>query len=215
MSIMMNITDLLLRPAAFFPGRIEGDKPDLKMPFVIVLLYGIVGALSAATVSSVTMAIMPAEIAGMESMMTGIAVVSAFIGSLIFWVVIAAIFHGISALRGGKGDFQRTLAVTGYGALPMVFGSIISGIIIYVSLADMTIRPVTDPMQVSAAVTELMSTPSMVIATVISFLFVLWSANIWIFGMQEARSLTGKDALITVGVPVIIYALITFLPFIW
>jgi hypothetical protein len=79
----------------------------------------------------------------------------------------------------------------------------------------MTIRPVTDPMQVSAAVTELMTTPSMMTATVIAFLFVLWSANIWIFGMQEARSLTGKDALITVGIPVIIYALMTFVPFIW
>lgn len=214
MSIMMNITDLLLRPAAFFPGHIEGDKPDLKMPLVIVLLYGIMSALSAATVSSVTMGLMPAELAGMESITTGIAVVSEFIGALIFWVVIAAIFHGISALRGGKGDFQRTLAVTGYGALPMIFGSIISGVIIYVSLADMTIRPVSDPMQISAAVTELMMTPSMIMATVISFLFVLWSANIWIFGMQEARSITRKDALITVGIPVVIYALLTFVPFI-
>ncbi|WAI00134.1 YIP1 family protein [Methanogenium organophilum] len=212
---MMNITDLLLRPAAFFPGRIEGDKPDLKMPLVIVLLYGIVSALSAANVSSVTMAMMPAEIAGMGTMIIGIGVVSAFIGALIYWVIIAAVFHGISALRGGKGDFQRTLAVAGYGALPMIFGSILSGIIIYFTLSDVTIRPISDPMQVSAAVTELMSTPSMQIAGVVSLLFVLWSANIWVFGMQEARNLSGKDALITVGIPVLIYCLMTILPLIW
>ncbi|MDE4908494.1 YIP1 family protein [Methanogenium marinum] len=214
MSIMTNIADILLRPAAFFNGRFEGDKPDLKMPLLIVLLYGIVAALSAANVSSVTMGMMPTEIAGMESLMIGIGVFSAFIGALLFWVIIAAIFHGISALRGGKGDFQRTLAVTGYGTLPMVFGSILSGIIIYFALSDVTIRPVSDPMQISAALTEIMSSPSMTIAGVVSLIFVLWSANIWVFGMQEARSISGKDALITVGIPVVIYCLITFLPYI-
>ena len=214
MGIMMNIADLLLRPADFFSGRIEGDKPALKMPLVIVLLYGVVSAISAVPASTVTMGMMPAEMAGMETLMIGIGVVSAFIGSLIFWIIIAAIFHGISALRGGKGDFQRTLAVAGYGILPMVFGSIISGIIIYFYLSGATIRPVSDPLQISAAVTELMYAPSMMIAAVISLLFVIWSANIWVFGMQEARSISGKDALITVGIPVVIYGLIRFLPYI-
>ncbi len=214
MSIMMNIADILLRPAAFFSGRIVGDKPGLKMPLLIVMIYGILSALSAANVSSATMVMMPAEIAGMETLMTGIAVVSAFIGALIFWVIIAAIFHGISALRGGKGDFQRTLVVTGYGTLPMVFGSVLSGTIIYLYLSGVTIRPVSDPMQVSAAISELMSVPSMMIAGVVSLIFVIWSANIWVFGMQEARSISGRDALITVGIPVVIYGLITFLPYI-
>ena len=214
MDIMNNIVELLLRPAAFFSGRLEGDKPSLKVPLGIVLLYGIASALSAAYVSSITIGMMPAEIAGMETLMIGIGVVSAFIGALLFWVIIGAIFHGISALRGGKGDFQRTLAVTGYGLLPMVFGSILSGIIIYFSLSGADIRPVSDPMQVSAAVTELMSGSSMVMASVISLLFVLWSANIWVFGMQEARSISGKDGLITVGIPVLIYCLISLLPFI-
>ncbi|KAF1078556.1 YIP1 family protein [Methanogenium sp. MK-MG] len=214
MSIMMNIADLLLRPAAFFPGRLEGDKPDLKIPLAIVLLSGIVGAVSAAYMSSVTMAMLPSDIAGLGSIIVGIAVVSAFIATIIFWVIIAAVFHGISALRGGKGDFQRTLAVAGYGTLPMVFGSIISGIIVYFSLSGATIRAVSDPLQASAAVTELMSGPSMMIAGVISLLFVLWSANIWVFGMQEARNLSGKDALISVGIPVLIYCLLIFLPYI-
>lgn len=210
----MNIADLLLRPAAFFSGRLEGDKPDLKIPLAIVLLSGIVSAVSAAYVSSVTMAMMPSEVAEMGSILLGIGAVVAFVGAIIFWVIIAGVFQGISALRGGKGDFQRTLAVAGYGSLPMVFGSILSSVIIYFSLSGVTIRPVSDPMQISAAVTELMSGPSMMMAGVISLIFVLWSANIWVFGMQEARSLSGKDALITVGIPVVVYCLITLIPYI-
>ncbi len=215
MSIMMNIADLLFRPAAFFPAHLVGDKPDMKMPLAIVLLSGIVSAVSAAYVSSVTMAMMPSEVAEMGTMLLGIGAVAAFISAVIFWVIIAGVFQGISALRGGKGDFQRTLAVAGYGSLPMVFGSILSSFIIYFSLSGVTIRPVSDPMQISAAVTELMSGPSMMMAGVISLIFVLWSANIWLFGMQEARSLSGKDALITVGIPVVVYFLITLIPYIW
>ena len=214
MSIMMNIADLLLRPADFFSAHLKGDKPDMKMPLAIVLLSGIVGAVSAAYVSSVTMAMMPSEVAEMGTMLIGIGAVAAFIGALFFWVIIAAVFHGISALRGGKGDFQRTLAVAGYGSLPMVFGSIISSIVIYFSLSGANIRPVSDPMQINAAITALMSGPSMMMAVVISLLFVLWSANIWVFGMQEARDISGRDALITVGIPVLIYMLITVLPYI-
>ena len=209
MGIMMNIADLLFHPAVFFSGRLEGDKPGLKMPIAIVLLYGIVGAVSAVYVSSVTMAMMPTELANMETLFLGIGAVVAFIGALLIWIIVAAIFHGISALRGGKGDFQRTLAVAGYGSLPMVFGTIISSIIVYFYLSGITVSPVSDPMQINVVLTELMSSPSMVMAGIIPLVFVIWSANIWVFGMQEARGLSTKDALITVGIPVLIYCLIT------
>jgi hypothetical protein len=205
----MNITDLLFRPAVFFSGRLEGDKPGLKMPIAIVLLYGIVGAVSAVYVSSVTMAMMPSEIASMGTILLGIGAVVAFIGALLIWFIVAAVFHGVSALRGGKGDFQRTLAVAGYGSLPMVFGTIISSIIVYFYLSGITVSPVSDPMQINVVLTELMSSPSMVMAGIIPLVFVIWSANIWVFGMQEARGLSTKDALITVGIPVLIYCLIT------
>jgi hypothetical protein len=211
---MMNIADLLFRPAVFFSGRLKGDKPGLKIPLAIVLLYGIVGAVSAAYVSSVTMAMMPSEIANIGALLLGIGVFAAFIGALLIWIIVAAVFHGISALRGGKGDYQRTLAVTGYGSLPMVFGAIISSIITYAYLSGANICPVPDPMQFSAAVTELMSCTPIMMTGVISLIFVIWSANIWVFGMQEARGLSGKDALITVGIPVLIYCLITLFPLI-
>jgi len=40
---------------------------------------------------------------------------------------------------------------------------------------------------------------------IIGILLVLWSANIWIFGIKHVRNVSTKNALITVGVPVGIY----------
>ncbi|WP_243669942.1 YIP1 family protein [Methanoculleus chikugoensis] len=51
------------------------------------------------------------------------------------------------------------------------------------------------------------------IAGIVGILFMIWSANIWIFGMKYARNLSTRDAVLTVGIPVgglyILYMLIT------
>jgi hypothetical protein len=43
------------------------------------------------------------------------------------------------------------------------------------------------------------------ISAVLSGIFLLWSANLWIFGLKHARSLTLKQAAITVLIPVAAY----------
>ena len=39
------------------------------------------------------------------------------------------------------------------------------------------------------------------IATIISIVFLLWSANIWIFGVKHSRQLTLRNAAICVAAP--------------
>jgi hypothetical protein len=36
-------------------------------------------------------------------------------------------------------------------------------------------------------------------------LFMLWSANIWVFGLKHARNLSTRNAVITVAIPVLAY----------
>jgi len=45
------------------------------------------------------------------------------------------------------------------------------------------------------------------ISALVSIVFLLWSANIWIFGLQHARKLSMRDAAICVGLPVIAWIL--------
>jgi hypothetical protein len=76
------------------------------------------------------------------------------------------------------------------------------------------IRNIQDPAVIQEAMQELMHDPAMMeytwVSMAISALFLLWSANIWIFGVKQARNITLKQACITVAIPVgafIIYTL--------
>jgi hypothetical protein len=49
------------------------------------------------------------------------------------------------------------------------------------------------------------------VSTAVGILFLLWSANIWIFGVRHARNLSLRHAILTVAIPVaayIIYAVV-------
>jgi hypothetical protein len=52
-----------------------------------------------------------------------------------------------------------------------------------------------------------MHQPVLMLSSVLGIIFLLWSANIWVFGIRYARGLTLRNAAITVGVPVALYLL--------
>ena len=68
-----------------------------------------------------------------------------------------------------------------------------------------------NPTVITAATKALMQDPAMLAYTqttaVVSVVFFLWSANIWIFGLKQARKISVRDAAICVGVPVIVYVI--------
>jgi hypothetical protein len=47
------------------------------------------------------------------------------------------------------------------------------------------------------------------ITSLISIVFLLWSANIWIFGIQYSRRVTVRNAALCVGIPVIAFIIYT------
>jgi hypothetical protein len=139
--------------------------------------------------------------------------ISAFIGFvLIWWIIFAGVFTVISMVFKGSGSFKRTLQCTGYGLLPVVIGSVIS-LLVALYYVPMIQAPVltsfSDPAAIQRAMEGVLQDPAFreftLISTVISIIFLAWSANLWIFGMQHARSLPLKKAAVTVLVPVIIY----------
>lgn len=208
---------VLLNPARFFEARMQ-DEPSLKVPALIALICGLIGAVSALIMADVTTAMLPAEMGGLGTLMVVFSTAVAFVGGFLAWIIYGFIFHIISMVFKGQGSLNRTLEVTGYGLIPQVFGGIIGSIFSYYLLSGLTVPAMSSAEEIAAfseyLVTVLTTDPLAQVAGIVSILFLIWSANIWIFGMKYARNLSTRDATLTVGIPVgiyVIYLIITLI----
>jgi len=204
--------EVLTNPNKFFETRKKGEE-SLKLPVFIVLISGIIGGISAFLSSSIMMEAMaktlPPEAQGFMSFMPIGSAIGAVIASFIAWLIIAAVFFGISCIFKGEGKFKRTLEFVGYGYIPTIIGGLISAVLVYNFVTTVQIPPITitDPTEIQEVITPLMKSPMMLLSSAVSILFMLWSANIWVFGLKHARKLSTRNALITVAIPVAAYIL--------
>lgn len=206
---------VLLNPGRFFEERMK-NEPGLKTPALIVLIIGLISAASAALAVNMTIALLPEEAQAFGMLGIAFAAVGAIIMWFLMWGVFGVVFYLISMLFKGEGSLALTLEVTGYGFLPQVFGGIIGTIFSYQVMSNLTIPTIRNPEEIAKVAESLASQvaadPLTLVAGLVGIIFLVWSANIWIFGMKHARNLSMRDAALTVGIPVglyIIYTLIT------
>lgn len=211
--MIQSLTDILIKPNAFF-ANVVGEKESFKLPVLILLAGGILAAAYGYLIGEISGRMMAGALPGLDMIITLGSAAGALIGVFIFWVVWTGIVFLISIAFKGKGNFKRTLQVIGYGYLPQVFGTLLTLIAALEYLPKVVVPQVSasmmqDPATMQAVTKALMNDPAMLqltqISTVISVVFLLWSANIWIFGVQHAREISTRNAAICVGIPVIIY----------
>lgn len=210
-----SIVDLLIRPGAFFQKAIN-EKEKMVFPALIVLAGGTAGAMYGYLIGGLTGQLLGGIMPGMGTIITLLTILGALIGIFIFWVIWAGVLYAFSFVFKGEGTFKRMLEFTGYGYLPQVFGTLITFVIALdyiprVHVPQLSAAAAQDPQLMQEAFKALMHDPAMMelsqIAMIISIVFLLWSANIWIFGMQHARKLSPRDAALCVGIPVVLYIL--------
>jgi hypothetical protein len=208
-----SVIDILVRPDLFFRELIT-KKENLKIPALIVLAGSVVAAAYGFLVGGLTARMMASAMPGIETIITLSSVGGALIGTFIFWLIWAGILFGISLVFKGQGTFTRVLEVVGYGYLPQILGSVITVVLATLYIPEVAVPSITsatlqDPAALQEVMKAFMHDPAMLaltqITSLISIVFLLWSANIWIFGLKHARSLTMRDAAICVGIPVVAY----------
>lgn len=208
-----SLIDILFQPDAFFEQVLK-EGESLKIPALIVLTGGIIAAAYGYLMGELSARMMAALMPGMDVIILISAILGALVGTFIFWGVAAGVFYIISIFFKGSGSFNRVLEVVGYGYLPQILGSLITLVaaIWYlpkIAVPQLAKSALDDPEIIEAAVAAFMHDPAMIeltqITSLIAIVFMLWSANIWIFGMKHARVLTMRDAAICVGVPVVLY----------
>jgi hypothetical protein len=210
-----SLIDVLFRPDEFF-SKIQTENESLKMPALIVLAGGIVAAIYGYLMGGLSAKMMAGIMPGMDAIISVSATVGALIMTFIIWFIAAVVFYLVSTLFKGQGSFNRVLEIVGYGYLPQVAGSLITVVAAVMVIPGITVPTLTkaaleDPAMIEQVTKAFMHDPAMMmltqITTLVSIVFMLWSAHIWIFGMKHARGLSPRDAAICVGVPVVLYVL--------
>jgi len=202
------LMSLLVNPNAFF-SRDSSEWESLRVPALIVLAAAIMAGATAYLTTDLVAGIMPSDVQAYQGVMGIVGTIGAVVVTFLIWVVWSAVFFVISLFFQGQGTFRRILAVTGYGYLPILIGSVISFVIFWIFSPAIHVSPVTDVQEIQAAVMALMHQPVMILVSVLGIIFLLWAANIWIFGIRYARVISLRDAAITVGVPVALYVIAT------
>lgn len=186
------------------------------MPALIVLAGGIIAAIYGYLMGGLSAKMMAGVMPGMDAIITVSATVGALVMTFVIWLIAAGVFYLISFLFKGQGSFNRVLGVVGYGYLPQVAGSLITVVAAVIFIPGITVPTLTkaaleDPAMIEQVTKAFMHDPAMMmltqITTLVSIVFMLWSAHIWIFGMKHARNLSPRDAAICVGVPIVLYVL--------
>jgi len=213
-----SIVSVLINPDAFFLEKMNA-KEDLRIPALIVLVSGIIGAACAVLMAQLSAKMMSSMMPGIESIILIAALAGALIGSFIFWLIWTGVVYGFSSVFRGDGSFKKTMEFVGYGFLPQVIGSVITFVAAFEYLPQVHVTAISTAglssdqigQVVKDATTSMMNDPAMAmfiqISTLVTIVFLLWSANIWIFGIRHTRKLSPRDAALCVGIPVVLYVI--------
>ncbi len=219
------VKEILFNPSKFYKGLVN-EENDIRSPAIIVLIVGIISAISAYMSGSITGQLLSKTSPGIGGLLGIIAALGAIVAVFFFWIiwglVIYVISNRISHVRGmklkGPGSILHTVALIGYGYLPQAIGALIVlilGVIYLPSIKIPVLTGTANQQAIESATRSIFLDPSMQAfnlgSSVISLLFLFWSANIWIFGLRHGKGLSSKQAILTVAVPVIVYIIILML----
>lgn len=200
--------EVLTNPNSFFEKKMS-ENISFKMPIVILLVIGIIGAINAVLMVQKIMAQLPSDAAPFASFGAVFGAIGAIISIFVMWVIYAVVFYAISLAFKGEGELKRVLEFVGYGFIPSIASAIIGLIVMIIALP--TIEFSMDNPELMQQ--TMMSNPMLQASAIIGVIFMLWSANIWIFGLIHSRNLSTKNAIITVGIPVGLYIISTLYQF--
>lgn len=210
----MNLSLLITRPREFF-SELSHCEPSLKWPGLIITIIAICSGIMGYQMGELTGRLFSHMMEGMGTITAVFGAGGAFVSTFLMWIIAAVIFFIIQRLLKGTGSFTLVTEITGYGMFPMII-SAIAGILLamhYLPLADVTPVIGSDPEKINAAVQSLMTDPALhqltLISAILGIILMIWSANIWAFGLETCCGLDSRKALIAVGIPVLIYIIYT------
>jgi|Deesub1362A_J573_1020465.scaffolds.fasta_scaffold00018_187 hypothetical protein len=195
--------EVLYNPKKFFTKK---EEVSYIPALIILTLNGIISAfLAYYTIKTIT-PMLPVEAHQFMAIGMAIGSVFGFLTPFIKWIVLGLIFYGLSSLFGGKGSFKKLISFIGYGFIPLLIGDAIGGYIGIEVLSSMRGLTIEDLVKYREILETSLATQ---ISAIVSILFLIWAANIFIFAVASSRNIKVKDATITVCIPIGLWVLYT------
>jgi len=177
---------LLFNPDLFFSEKLKNEV-DLKHPALIVLITSIISILTTILTFN-------------DRSLLSI-VGSAIVGRYLSWIFITSLFYLISLVFNPDGSFKRTLEFVSYGYIPAILGNVIY-LIVCLILRNSFFISTQDPILHLKNYRELLIHNTLFqAAMILGFLFTLWTLYIDVYAVMYARSLSKKNAFLTVFIP--------------
>lgn len=193
------VLDLLTNPDDFFERR--AANPGYLRPALVVLAVAVVNVLGVVPTLQATLDALPPEIGALGLLLQAITAVVTLLTVLVTWLLYALAFFAVAKLAfDGDGGFGETLAVTGWGFVPALFGAAINAAATVYVFSGVTFP--SNPAQVQQFAAELQGDPVLLAAGLLGIVFLLWSAFLWTFAVRHVQSIDLRSAAITVAVPV-------------
>jgi len=212
----MKIEEIITSPRTFFISLNEED-PSLKWPALFITVMALLSAVIGYQMGALTGKLLSGMMQGIDQITAIFTAVSSFFGPYLMWIIAAVIFYAIQKFFKGTGSFKRVAEVTGYGMIPLILSSGIGLILAFYYLPRVEVGTIpasaTDPDQINKAVQSMLLDPALhqysLVISLISIILYIWSVNLWAFGFEACCGLDPKKAMITAGIPVLIYIVYT------
>lgn len=189
-------SQLFLNPDEFFRERT--DDPGLTGPLLVVFCTGVLGMAS-------TLLVLQKQASTLASDVRPFAQVGMLVGAagnlfltFFFWMLYAAAFYFISRYFGGSGEFRTTVKLVGWGFVPRIFMGLTNLGLTYYVVSGITADSTAEFSR------RLANSGALDVSSALVLVFVLWSAFVWTFAVKYARSLTDREAALTVIPPVLV-----------
>ncbi|WP_254525130.1 Yip1 family protein [Natrinema caseinilyticum] len=192
--------NLIFDPHRFFDQ--ESRDPRLLPPVLTVLLTGILLNMATVLLLPKLTQTLPSENQMFATVITLLGVVGSIAGIFVLWFIYAGVFHTISVYFDGEGDFRTVFLLTGWGFFPLVLNGLFAALMLQYTLQGITVPQ--DPAQLDNFIRGLESRTPILFSSVLRIPLLIWQAAIWTLAVKYARSLTIKEAIVTVSLPTLL-----------
>ncbi len=201
--ILKDIKGTIRYPIKTFKEITEREI-NLKRPFLIVLVLGILTILVTWALLTKMIFSIPEEVKGLLTFGFILGVIFTFIGIFVMWAIQAGILHLFAfGLFKGEGNYKKLLELIGYAYFPQIFAITINLIIVLFFMPKIHISMTIPPEQQILVIKEFQYTK------IIGLVGTAWTLLLSVIAVKEVHKLTLLKALIVVLVPTIIYFILT------